>query len=112
MVLHGASHCNNCTCLIDFMNFVPSTAYRPNNNNDNNILKITVILVICVEHLRCIGGVIKGKATCENMCCSGSSFSSASGPVLNPYDTTRTAGGSSSGCAVLVCTIYCASFVR
>lgn len=48
------------------------------------------------------GGFIKGKATCENLCVSGSSFSSASGPVLNPYDTTRAAGGSSSGSAVLV----------
>lgn len=48
------------------------------------------------------GGRITGKATCEDWCFSGSSFTSASGPVLNPFDMTRSAGGSSSGSAVLV----------
>jgi len=48
------------------------------------------------------GGRIKGKATCEDWCSSGSSFTSASGPVLNPFDMTRSAGGSSSGSGVLV----------
>lgn len=50
------------------------------------------------------GGRIKGKATCEDWCFSGSSFTAASGPVLNPYDITRSAGGSSNGSAVLVAT--------
>ncbi|KAF6025108.1 hypothetical protein EB796_016587 [Bugula neritina] len=50
------------------------------------------------------GGTIRGKSTCENQCCSGNSFTSASGPVLNPHDITRSAGGSSSGSAVLVAT--------
>ncbi|ELU15493.1 hypothetical protein CAPTEDRAFT_203446 [Capitella teleta] len=48
------------------------------------------------------GGCIKGKSVCENMCNSGSSFTSDSGPVLNPFDPQRSAGGSSSGSAVLV----------
>ena len=48
------------------------------------------------------GGRILGKAVCENMCLSGGSFTSASGPVLNPHDKTRMAGGSSSGSAALV----------
>jgi amidase len=50
------------------------------------------------------GGLIKGKSTCENMCFSGNSFSPVTGPVLNPYDTTRSSGGTSSGSAVLVAT--------
>ncbi|XP_072042897.1 amidase-like [Amphiura filiformis] len=48
------------------------------------------------------GGTILGKAKCENMCCSGSSYSSAYGPTFNFHDKTRSAGGSSSGSAVLV----------
>ncbi|XP_072179433.1 amidase-like [Diadema setosum] len=48
------------------------------------------------------GGVILGKATCEDNCFSGSSYTSAFGPVSNPYDDTHVAGGSSSGSAVLV----------
>ncbi|ELU15494.1 hypothetical protein CAPTEDRAFT_121105 [Capitella teleta] len=48
------------------------------------------------------GGCIKGKSVCESMCFSGTSFISDSGPVLNPFDPQRSAGGSSSGSAVLV----------
>ena len=35
---------------------------------------------------------------------SSSSFTSATGPVLNPYDASRAAGGSTSGCGVLLAT--------
>jgi len=49
------------------------------------------------------GGRIKGKSTCQDWCCSSNSFTSASGPVLNPFDMTRSAAGSSSGSGVLVC---------
>ena len=38
------------------------------------------------------GGEIVGKAVCEHLCFSGSSFTSDSGPVRNPHDPTRTAG--------------------
>ena len=48
------------------------------------------------------GGVIVGKAVCEDLCRAGSSFTTANSPVLNPADTRRSAGGSSSGCAALV----------
>jgi len=48
------------------------------------------------------GGTILGKAVCENLCLSGGSHTSATGPVRNPHDPTRTTGGSSSGSAALV----------
>ena len=48
------------------------------------------------------GGTIAGKAVCEDLCCSGGSFTAFTGPVLNPCDPTRQAGGSSSGSAALV----------
>jgi len=48
------------------------------------------------------GGLIAGKAVCESLTFSGSSFTSDSGPVLNPYDNKRSTGGSSSGCAALL----------
>ena len=55
-----------------------------------------------VERLLGAGATIAGKSVCEDLCCSGSSFTSASGPVRNPWDTTRETGGSSSGSAALV----------
>lgn len=48
------------------------------------------------------GAVIAGKSTCENLCLSGGSHTSASGPVHNPYKRGHMAGGSSSGSAALV----------
>ncbi|KAI9735146.1 MAG: hypothetical protein M1834_001734 [Cirrosporium novae-zelandiae] len=48
------------------------------------------------------GGIITGRATCENMCHSATSFSAATGPVHNPYAKGYSSGGSSSGSAVLV----------
>ena len=48
------------------------------------------------------GGTIVGKAVCEDLCFSGGSFTSQTGAVLNPRDTTRQAGGSSCGSAALV----------
>ncbi|GJJ13432.1 hypothetical protein Clacol_007686 [Clathrus columnatus] len=50
------------------------------------------------------GGMITGKATAENLSAFGVSNTSIYGPVGNPYDATRSAGGSSSGTAVLVAT--------
>ncbi|XP_056000994.1 amidase-like [Ostrea edulis] len=48
------------------------------------------------------GGRILGKSVCEDLCFSGNSATSSSGPVKNPYDPTRSTGGSSSGSGSLV----------
>jgi amidase len=48
------------------------------------------------------GATIAGKAVCEALCYSGSSHTSDTGPVRNPYDPTRSSGGSSSGCGALL----------
>jgi len=48
------------------------------------------------------GGVILGKAVCENYCFSGGSHTSATGPVRNPRNPEFMTGGSSSGCAALL----------
>ncbi|GEL17896.1 amidase [Pseudonocardia asaccharolytica] len=57
-----------------------------------------------VSHLLAAGATIAGKAVCENLCFSGASFTSQPGPVRNPWDPARNAGGSSSGSGVLVAT--------
>ena len=48
------------------------------------------------------GGNIPGKAVCESLCFSGGSHTSDTGPVRNPVNVLRSAGGSSSGSAALV----------
>lgn len=48
------------------------------------------------------GATVVGKAVAEDLCCSGSSFATALGPVRNPHAPTHAAGGSSSGCGALV----------
>jgi amidase len=48
------------------------------------------------------GATVKGKAVCESLCFSGGSHTSDTGPVRNPYDPTRSSGGSTSGCAALL----------
>ncbi len=48
------------------------------------------------------GGEIAGKAVCEYFCVSGTSSTSATGPVHNPRRPGYSAGGSSSGSAALV----------
>ena len=53
------------------------------------------------------GGEIVGKAVCEHLCFSGGSHTSDTGPVLNPHDPKRSAGGSSSGSAALVVSNEC-----
>jgi len=55
-----------------------------------------------VSRLLAAGATIAGKAVCEDLCFSGGSHTSATGPVRNPWDPTRTTGGSSSGSAALV----------
>ncbi|CAN8105676.1 unnamed protein product [Discula destructiva] len=48
------------------------------------------------------GGLILGKAACENCCMEGTSTSSCTGRVHNPYADNYSAGGSSSGSGRLV----------
>jgi amidase len=48
------------------------------------------------------GGIINGKAVCENMSMWGVSCSAATGPINNPWAEGFSAGGSSSGNSVLV----------
>jgi amidase len=55
-----------------------------------------------VERILDAGGTILGKAHCENFCLSGGSHTNATGPVHNPHRMGYSAGGSSSGSAVLV----------
>ncbi|GEL17893.1 amidase [Pseudonocardia asaccharolytica] len=55
-----------------------------------------------VARLLAAGATIAGKAVCEDLCFSGGSHTSRTGPVRNPWDETRSAGGSSSGSGALV----------
>src|SRR5499427_11142080 len=55
-----------------------------------------------VTRLLDAGATITGKAVCEDLCFSGGSHTSRTGPVRNPWDRSKTAGGSSSGSAALV----------
>jgi amidase len=50
------------------------------------------------------GGTIVGKTVCEDLCFSGGSHTSKPLPVRNPQKPTHSAGGSSSGSAVVVAT--------
>jgi len=54
-----------------------------------------------------IGGNIVGKTVCEDMCYSGNSWTSSTGPVKNPFNDEYSSGGSSSGSGVLVSKMEC-----
>jgi amidase len=55
-----------------------------------------------VTRLLDAGAEIVGKSVCEDLCFSGGSHTPATGPVHNPWDVARSAGGSSGGSAALV----------
>ncbi len=55
-----------------------------------------------VSRLLDAGAIVAGKAVCEDLCLSGGSHTAHSGVVRNPWDGSRSAGGSSSGSAALV----------
>ncbi len=55
-----------------------------------------------VTRLLAAGATIAGKAVCEDLCFDGGSHTSRTGPVRNPWDRSRSTGGSSSGSGALV----------
>lgn len=57
-----------------------------------------------VTRLLDAGATIVGKSTCEHFCLSAGSHTSDPAPVVHPFKAGYTAGGSSSGSAVLVAT--------
>lgn len=56
----------------------------------------------CIAHLRAAGAVVVGKTNLHEYALGTTSGESAYGPVRNPFDTTRSPGGSSGGSAVSV----------
>lgn len=60
-----------------------------------------------VQRLLDAGARIVGKSHTEDLCIGGSSCTSKPWPLANPHDSTRSAGGSSSGSAILVATGAC-----
>jgi amidase len=77
--------------------------------NGSNVLEgyVPDVDAIIVTRILDAGGEIVGKAVCESLCFSGGSHTSDTGPVLNPHDPKRSAGGSSSGSAALVVSGEC-----
>lgn len=60
-----------------------------------------------VQHLKRAGAVLIGKQNMQEFAYGGTSTSSYFGPVHNPWDTDRIAGGSSGGSAAAVATGMC-----
>ncbi len=55
-----------------------------------------------VEKLKQAGFIIAAKTSLDELAMGGNNLSAATGPVANPYDLARVAGGSSGGSAALV----------
>jgi Asp-tRNA(Asn)/Glu-tRNA(Gln) amidotransferase A subunit family amidase len=59
-----------------------------------------------VDRLRAAGAIIIGKTNMTELAYGGSSVSSLGGQALNPYDLTRTPGGSSGGTGAAIAASY------
>jgi Asp-tRNA(Asn)/Glu-tRNA(Gln) amidotransferase A subunit family amidase len=59
-----------------------------------------------VARLRAAGAIVVGKANMTELAYGGTSVSSLGGQVLNPYDLTRTPGGSSGGTGAAIAASY------
>ena len=59
---------------------------------------------ILVEHLEANGGVIYAKSNTPEFGAGANTFNEVFGPTLNPWDTSRSAAGSSGGAAVALAT--------
>jgi amidase len=55
-----------------------------------------------VSRVLAAGGIVAGKAACEDLCFSAGSHTCATGPIRNPHSPDHSAGGSSGGSAALV----------
>jgi len=60
-----------------------------------------------VVALKKAGAIILGKANLHELALEGISVSSLGGQTINPYDSTRTPGGSSGGTGVAVASSFC-----
>src|SRR3989441_5323356 len=72
--------------------------------NGSNVLEgfVPDVDATVVTRILDAGGEIAGKAVCEHLCFSGGRHTSDTGPVLNPHNPKRSAGGPSSGRAARV----------
>ncbi|MBE9063652.1 amidase [cf. Phormidesmis sp. LEGE 11477] len=63
---------------------------------------------LCVARLKQAGGVLMGKTNTPEFGLGAHTNNPLYGPTANPYDSTRSAGGSSGGAAVAIATGMCA----